>query len=97
MDQPVPERASTYPPGHLRAKRLLQQAKEDDFLMHGPPLKKSKSNSPKQSTNFTVCLRYSEILFQDFIAENEMVIVEEPWKSILEELPEALARRVYGT
>ena len=44
-----------------------------------------------------VCLLYNEILFQDFISENEMVIVEEPWKSILEELPDALAQKVYGT
>lgn len=68
-------------------------------MMYGPPPnKKSKgSSSPNASTNFTICLRHSEILFQDFIAENEMVIVEEPWMSILEELPDALARRVYGT
>mmetsp|Transcript_20993 Transcript_20993/g.45549 ORF Transcript_20993/g.45549 Transcript_20993/m.45549 type:complete len:964 (+) Transcript_20993:207-3098(+) len=98
LDQPVPERSSMFPPDHLRAKRL-QLIKEDDATMFCPPPgKKSKSNHAREtSTNFTICLRYSEILFQDFIAENEMVIVEQPWMSILEELPDALARRVYGS
>eukprot|EP00571_Detonula_confervacea_P004590 CAMPEP_0172328756 /NCGR_PEP_ID=MMETSP1058-20130122/60518_1 /TAXON_ID=83371 /ORGANISM="Detonula confervacea, Strain CCMP 353" /LENGTH=1426 /DNA_ID=CAMNT_0013045885 /DNA_START=107 /DNA_END=4387 /DNA_ORIENTATION=+ len=98
LDQPVPERSSMFPPDHLRARRL-EQIKEDDTLMHcAPPRKKSKKNViPGTSTNFTICLRYSEMLFQDFISENEMIIVEEPWTSILDELPDALARRVYGT
>jgi len=26
-----------------------------------------------------------------------MVIVEQPWLSVLEDLPDALSRRVYGT
>ena len=84
-----------FPLDHLRAKRL-QLIKEDD--MPRPPGEKRKSHdAPVTNSNFTICLRYSEIMFQDFIAENEMVIVEEPWMSILEELPDALARRVYGT
>jgi len=36
------------------------------------------------------------MLYQGFVSENEMVVVEEPWMSILEELPDALARRAYG-
>ena len=98
LDQPVPERASMFPPNHLRA-RGLRRIKDDDGMMHNSHLsrKKPKSTNNDQSTNMCVCLRYNEILFQDFISENEMVIVEEPWKSILEELPDALARKVYGT
>ena len=95
LDHPVPERANMFPPDHLRAKRL-RLVKDDDAMMYCPPRKKSKSNS-NNNRNFTICLRYSEILFQDYIAENEMVVVEEPWKGILEELPDALARKVYGT
>ena len=98
LDQPVPERASMFPPNHLRA-RGLRRIKDDDGMMHNSHLsrKKPKNTNNDQSTNMCVCLRYNEILFQDFISENEMVIVEEPWKSILEELPDALARKVYGT
>ncbi|KAL3822717.1 hypothetical protein ACHAXA_000982 [Cyclostephanos tholiformis] len=95
LDQPVPERSSMFPPDHLRAKRL-HLVKEDDALLPCPPSRK-QTHSDVSSNNFTICLRYNEILFQDFVAENEMVIVEEPWMSILEDLPDALARRVYGT
>jgi U3 small nucleolar RNA-associated protein 4 len=95
LDQPVPERSCMYPPDHLRAKRF-HLIKEDDTLLPCPP-SKEKAHSDASSNNFTICLRYSEILFQDFVAENEMVIVEEPWMSILEDLPDTLARRVYGT
>jgi hypothetical protein len=84
-----------FPPDHLRAKRF-HLVKEDDTLLPCPPSNK-KAHCDASSNNFTICLRYSEILFQDFVAENEMVIVEEPWMSILEDLPDALARRVYGT
>ena len=73
--------------------------KEDDAIMScPPPHKKSKNNCISDaSTNFTICPHYSETLFQDLIAGNEMVIVEKSWMSILEELPDALGRRVYGT
>jgi U3 small nucleolar RNA-associated protein 4 len=94
LDQPVPERARMVPENHLRAQRL-ELAKEDDANVHSrPPRKKSKNNG---INNFTVCLQYCEIQFQDFIAEDEMVVVEQPWMSILEELPDALERRAYGT
>jgi len=93
LDQPVPKSSSMFPPDHLRAKRL-EMIKEDDAMMHLPPKRNQTSCA---STNFTICLRYSEMLFQDFLSDNEMIIVEEPWMSILEELPDALSRRVYGT
>lgn len=95
LEQPVPDRSTMFPPDHLRAKRF-KLIKEDDALILCPHTKK-KTDNETNNTNFTICLRYSDILFQDFIAENEMVIAEEPWISILEDLPDALARRVYGT
>jgi U3 small nucleolar RNA-associated protein 4 len=95
MDQPVPDKSYMFPPDHLRAKR--QEQIRDDDMPGPPPQKKMKVQDPVTNTNFTICLKYNEILYQDFIAENEMVIVEEPWMSILEGLPDALARRVYGT
>jgi U3 small nucleolar RNA-associated protein 4 len=98
LDQPVPVRSSMFPSDHLRANRLIL-TKEDDKACQ--PLRKNPkgkmAGSANTQTNFTICLRYCEILFQDFVANDEMVIVEEPWMSILEELPDALARRAYGT
>ncbi len=95
LDQPVPEQSNMFPHDHLQAKHL-RLIKEDDTLMPYPPSRKETSSGPS-SNNFTICLQYSKILFQDFVAQNEMIIVEEPWMSILEDLPDALARRVYGT
>ena len=69
-----------------------------------PPRRKRKrslSNADRpareQNGNFTICLRYSGMLFMDFIAENEMVVVEQPWMDVVNALPDALARRVYGS
>lgn len=94
LEKPVPESAGMFPPDHLRARRL--QSKEDETMYY--PTKKSKSrfNRDTHTNNLTICLRYCEILFQDFIGKNEMVVVEEPATSILEDLPETLNRRVYG-
>lgn len=95
LDQPVPERSTRFPPVHLRAQ-TLQPLRTDDTSNEYFTHKRNSKTSTGGSTNFTVCLRYNEMIFQGFVAENEMVVVEEPWMSILEELPDALARRVYG-
>jgi hypothetical protein len=36
------------------------------------------------------------MLYMDFIQGNEMVIVEQPWLSVVATFPDALQRRVYG-
>jgi hypothetical protein len=94
----VPDKSSTFPTDSLRAKRSV--VFDDDTDIYSSPLLPSRNGDGSKASdnkNFTVCLRYSAVLFQDFVAENEMVIVEEPWMSVLGELPDALARRVYGT
>lgn len=48
------------------------------------------------SGNFTICLRYGNMLFMDFIADNEMIVVEQPWMDIVNALPDNVERRVYG-
>ncbi|KAG1689593.1 hypothetical protein DVH05_002102 [Phytophthora capsici] len=40
--------------------------------------------------------RYRPLAFVDFVAENEMVIVETPWLKVLSRLPGALHRHKYG-
>ena len=95
LDQPVPKKSDTFPSNHLRAKRAASAMDND---MHCRSPRQSKDDGGKDAgANFTICLRYREILFQDFISEDEIVIIEEPRTSILEELPDPLARRVYGT
>lgn len=70
---------------------------DEDINMLEPLTKKKKVSHDEENDNFTTCLRYSNVLFQDFVNEREMVVVEEPWRTVLEELPAVLARRVYGT
>jgi U3 small nucleolar RNA-associated protein 4 len=95
MDQPVPDKSITFPIDSLRAKRSIVH--HDDAEVFPPQSKRQKHPPNVTNKNFTICLRYSNLLFQDFVNENEMVVVEEPWMSILEELPDALSRRVFGT
>jgi len=86
-----------FPPDHLRAKRIQIPNTEDNLMHSLRQQEKQKKANRGSNSNFTICLRYDSILFQDFIADKEMVIVEQPWLSILEALPDALSRRVYGT
>lgn len=57
---------------------------------------KSTEEMAAESTA-SLCFLYNSMLYLDFVDQSEMVIVEQPWISILETLPAALARRVYGT
>lgn len=96
LDQPVPDKSKTFPPNSLRARRSVLYD-NDDVEVYPSPSKKQKRPANDAINNFTMCLQYSNLLFQEFLNEEEMVVVEEPWMSILEELPDALARRVFGT
>jgi len=97
LHQPVPDKANMFPPDHLRAKRIQMPNSEDNSMHSLRRQEKQKMANRGSNSNFTICLRYDSILFQDFVADNEMVIVEQPWLSVLEDLPDALSRRVYGT
>lgn len=48
------------------------------------------------SRNCTICLQYNGMLYLNFVGQNEMVVVEQPWLEVVETLPEAIQRRVYG-
>jgi hypothetical protein len=37
------------------------------------------------------------MLYMDFAASNEMVVVEQPWLNVVATFPDALQRRVYGS
>ena len=50
----------------------------------------------EQNRNFTTCLRYVGIIFLEFLDDNELVVVEQPWISIVNSLPDALERQRYG-
>ena len=37
------------------------------------------------------------MLFMNFVADHEMVVVEQPWLNVVATFPGALQRKVYGT
>ena len=108
LDQPVPEHCNIFPPNHVRARRFVPRksksgnASGDEVATPRGERKRKRSMSNaeapqrEQSGNFTICLRYSSMIFMDFVAENEMVVVEQPWMNVVSALPDALERKVYG-
>jgi U3 small nucleolar RNA-associated protein 4 len=54
------------------------------------------STTTEDSKNCTICLRYNSMLHMDFIANNEMLVVEQPWLDVVATFPAALERKVYG-
>jgi U3 small nucleolar RNA-associated protein 4 len=37
------------------------------------------------------------MLYMDFLGENEMLVVEEPWLNVVATFPEAMERKLYGS
>lgn len=92
LDRPVPQHAAHFPPRHVRARR--KRANKRAKTASGA--EGDAANAAAAGDNFTLCLRYSGVLFLDFCGEDEMVVVERPWRNVVADLPEALERRVYG-
>ncbi len=56
-----------------------------------------KSSAVLPNRNYTICVKYDSILQLEFIKEDELVIVEQPWLTVVNSLPDPLERRIYGT
>lgn len=82
----MPKHCRVFPDTHVRGKKRKRGASKDN------PDEANASNG-----NCTICLRYNSMLYMDFIARNEMLVVEQPWLSVVASFPEALERKVYGT
>ncbi len=59
--------------------------------------KNQKPSAVVPNKNYTICVKYDSILQLEFIKEDELVIVEQPWLTIVNSLPDPLERRIYGT
>jgi len=60
--------------------------------------KKNSGQNKYSSKNFSMCNRYKGILFIDYLEnEKEMVVVEHPWRAVLQHLPDPLFRKEYCT
>jgi U3 small nucleolar RNA-associated protein 4 len=86
MDKKFPTQSKVYPERHVRGKRRKRSYSESGDQIESTV-----------ETSCTVCLRYNGMLCMDFVASNEMVVVEQPWLSVVATFPDALQRRVYGS
>ena len=57
----------------------------------------SKRGKSANESDSVICLRYNSILHMDFVAANEMVIVEQPWLNVVSNFPAALERKLYAS
>jgi hypothetical protein len=83
MNKPMSKHCRMFPETHVRGKKR----KRPD----------SSATEEPETNNCTICLRYNSMLYMDFIAKNEMLVVEQPWLSVVASFPEALERKIYGT
>ena len=91
-EKKLPRYCNIVPEHHVRSwrkrKRSLSEAgSEEKSVLTGQP----------DDAEATICLRYNSVLHMDFVADNEMVIVEQPWLSVIETFPAALERKMFGT
>jgi len=111
LDLPIPKKAQFHPPNHIKVKllgensfndkRIVSKARNNFDLNESHLSKKSKSSklnsSPVERNNFTLCLQYSGIIFMEFLDENELIIIQQPWLDIVNTLPDTLEWKRYGS
>jgi len=89
LDSPLPTRSRYFPDDHISARKSR-------FLSTPNNKRKKIMKDDPECLNLTICLRYSGIIFMDFLSEDELVVVEQPWLGILSSLPDGLERKRFG-
>jgi len=82
----IPQECRIVPEHHVRRKKKQKQAQTTK--------KRGKTQKEAESV---ICLRYNSILHMDFVGENEMVIVEQPWLNVIATFPAPLERKIYAS
>ncbi|KAL7579428.1 hypothetical protein ACA910_014092 [Epithemia clementina (nom. ined.)] len=97
LTQPPPRRCRAAPERYGRRrnkrKRSLSQSSVGD-KEHDPKQQQEPKTLVPESVQ---CVRYKSMLYMDFIADNEMIVVEQPWLDVVATFPDALQRKIYGT
>lgn len=89
LQLPFPKDCRCFPEKHVRGrrrKRSLSDAEVSQDLTH-----------EQNRSCCTLCLRYNSMIFIDFIDDDELVVVEQPWLNVVATFPDALQRKIYGT
>ncbi len=108
----MPKRVITHPRNHLKAQNWAKmesmhgRKRSNSAIDDNPslPMKKQRQTIDEENKvgllenkNFTTCLRFSGMIFLDFLDENELVVVEQPWMEIVKTLPDPVERERYGS
>jgi len=84
-DKGIPSHCQTFPATHVRRRKRKHSASWGNA-----------QNQGEDEMNCKLCLRYDGMLFMDFVSNEEMVVVEQPWLNVIATFPDALERKVYG-
>lgn len=93
LEKKLPKHCRFSPEHHVRRWRKRKRSLSES----GGAEEKSVEESNSDDVESIICLRYNSVLHMDFIAENELVIVEQPWLSVIETFPAALERKIFGS
>jgi len=88
LEKKLPRHCRFFPEHHVRRWRKRKRS----FC----ETENGSSGKNPSDVESVICLRYNSILHMDFIAANEMVIVEQPWLTVISSFPAALERKIYG-
>ena len=89
LEKKIPQSCKFVPENHVRRWKKRRRS------LSGGDNAKAVANP--DDVESVICLRYNSILHMDFIADNEMVVVEQPWLSVISSFPAALERKIYGS
>jgi U3 small nucleolar RNA-associated protein 4 len=86
-----PTQSRWLPEQHVRGRKRRRL-----YSVTNDPTGDTTNKQTREETTVTVCVKYTGVLFMDYMSDHEMVLVEQPWLSVMASLPDALDRRVYG-
>jgi hypothetical protein len=92
IEEEFPQRCRIVPETHVRVKKRKRSQSVSE-----PSSGDGDQSAGTKSSTCTMCLRYNSMIFMDFVDDHEMVVVEQPWLSVVATFPDALQRKVYGT
>lgn len=93
MTQPFPTMCRHFPERHVRNKENANRKRS----LSVASVNSEGATEADNSSYCILCLRYNSMLYMNWVAPGEFVVVEQPWLQVVANFPEALDRRVYGT
>jgi len=93
-EENFPQQCRVFPETHVRRGKKRKRSRS---LSESQSADEGDVAEANKETTCAMCLRYNSMLYMDFVDNDEMVIVEQPWLNVVATFPDALQRKVYGT